>query len=81
MRHRDLLGRALATFEARPTWYRNERARAKYKLGCVLQDAGSLEDGTRLINEAEEIRREILGSDVLPGEERDFDELVMFWSR
>ncbi len=78
---RDLLNQALTVFEARPTWYRNERARTKYKLGCVLQDRGSLDEGSRLINEAEEIRREVVGSNMPPGEERDFDRLVMFWSR
>jgi len=38
----ELLNQALTVFEARPTWYRNERARTKYKLGCVLQDMGQL---------------------------------------
>ncbi|EAQ85334.1 hypothetical protein CHGG_09348 [Chaetomium globosum CBS 148.51] len=77
----ELLNQALALFEARPTWYRNERARTKYKLGCVLQDAGKMDEGSRLINEAEELRREIIGPNVLPGNEREFDRLVMFWSR
>lgn len=78
---RELLNRALAVYEARPTWYRNERARTKYKLGCVLQDMGKMEEGSQLINDAEQIRRDILGPNILPGGERDFDELVMFWSR
>ncbi|KAK0730143.1 hypothetical protein B0H67DRAFT_560920 [Lasiosphaeris hirsuta] len=77
----ELLNRALAVFEARPAWYRNERARTKYKLGCVLQDMGKLKEGTRLVNEAEQIRRDIVGPNALPGDERDFDMLVMFWSR
>ncbi|KAH6658972.1 P-loop containing nucleoside triphosphate hydrolase protein [Truncatella angustata] len=77
----ELLNQALAVFEARPTWYRNERARTKYKLGCVLQDMGKVEDGSQLINEAEQIRRDILGPGVSPGDEHHFDELVMFWSR
>ncbi|KAK0611224.1 P-loop containing nucleoside triphosphate hydrolase protein [Immersiella caudata] len=77
----DLLNQALTIFNARPSWYRNERARTKYKLGCVLQDTGRLAEGTKLINEAEELRREILGAKVPPGEEKDFDSLVMFWSR
>ncbi|KXX77252.1 Protein SERAC1 [Madurella mycetomatis] len=77
----ELLNRALAVYEARPTWYRNERARTKYKLGCVLQDMGKIEEGSQLINDAEQIRRDILGPNVLPGGERDFDALVMFWSR
>ncbi|KAH8203220.1 hypothetical protein TruAng_002625 [Truncatella angustata] len=74
----ELLNQALAVFEARPTWYRNERARTKYKLGCVLQDMGKVEDGSQLINEAEQIRRDILGPGVSPGDEHHFDELVMF---
>ncbi|KAK4443298.1 protein SERAC1 [Podospora aff. communis PSN243] len=77
----NLLNQALAVFNARPEWYRNERARTTYKLGCVLQDSGSLQEGSKLINEAEALRREILLTHVPPGEEKDFDGLVMFWSR
>ncbi|KAI1841737.1 hypothetical protein JX266_012105 [Neoarthrinium moseri] len=77
----DLLHQALCVFDARPTWYRNEISRTKYKLGCVLQDMGKLNEGSQLINDAEQIRRDILGPGVAPGDERNFDELVMFWSR
>ena len=77
----ELLNQALAVFEAQPTWYRNERTRTKHKLDCGLQDARKMEEGSRLINEVQQVRREILGPNVLPGDERNFDRLVMFWSR
>ncbi len=76
-----MLNQALAVFKEHPSWYKNEIARTKYKLGCVLQDSGSFEEGTKLIEEAERLRKEILGQDVESGNERSFDELVMFWSR
>jgi hypothetical protein len=76
-----MLNQALTVFEEHPSWYKNESARTKYKLGCVLQDSGRFEEGTRLIEDAETLRKEILGQDVEPGNERSFDELVMFWSR
>ena len=42
---------------------------------------GRWEEGSVLINEAEEIRKDILGPNVPAGNEHDFDALVMFWSR
>lgn len=64
------------------TLYKNEIARTKYKLGCVLQDSGEILRGQNLICEAEKRRREILpdasDQDV---DEGLFDKLVMFWSR
>lgn len=79
--YRDLLRQALAVFDARPIWYRNERARTMFKLGCVLQDSGNTEEGQLLVKQAEELRREILRATVPPGDEKEFDTLVMFWSR
>ncbi|KAJ8132696.1 hypothetical protein O1611_g931 [Lasiodiplodia mahajangana] len=77
----EMLNQALMVFEEHPQWYRNEISRTKYKLGCVHQDMGGFDEGTRLIREAEALRKEILGSNVPDGDEGNFDELVMFWSR
>jgi hypothetical protein len=40
--------------------HRNEIARTKYKLGCVLQDSGDVSRGRAAIEEAENMRKEIL---------------------
>jgi hypothetical protein len=64
--------------------YRNEIARTLYKLGCVLQDSGKIEEGKGHIDEAEKQYRVIKASDPkesLDLDEQDYDRLVMFWSR
>ena len=62
--------------------YRNEIARTRYKLGCVLQDSGQISEGQAEIVEAQKLRRMILPN-VLDDDvdEESFDRMVMFWSR
>ena len=63
--------------------YKNEIARSTYKLGCVLQKSGAVQDGRRKMEEAELMRWEILGEEAgrATDGESAFDNLVMFWSR
>jgi len=64
--------------------YRNEIARTTYKLGCVLQDSGKIEEGKGKIDDAEKRYRAIKGiadDEALDLDEKDYDGLVMFWSR
>jgi hypothetical protein len=64
--------------------YRNEIARTTYKLGCVLQDSGKIEEGKKHIDEAEKRYRSIRAvgaAEVLDIDEQAYDGLVMFWSR
>ncbi|KAL3419104.1 tetratricopeptide repeat domain-containing protein [Phlyctema vagabunda] len=80
---RTLLHSVIDIFTQEPEYLRNELARAKYKLGCVLQDMGELESGRLEITEAENLRKLIVPQEKwLPatGEEA-YDELIMFWSR
>jgi tetratricopeptide (TPR) repeat protein len=64
------------------SFYQNEIARTKYKLGCVLRDAGQEIEGRKTLLEAEELRKKILGSDCRPARtEEDYNDLLMFWSR
>lgn len=64
--------------------YRNEIARTTYKLGCVLQDSGKIDEGKEKIDDAEKRYRIIKAKAVdeaLDLDEQDYDGLVMFWSR
>lgn len=77
--------KALEIYTAQPVIFKNEVARTKYKLGCVLQDMGgdSVERGTGLIIEAEQLRQDIVPPEKwepAKGEE-DFDDIVQFWTR
>jgi hypothetical protein len=77
----SLLNDALDIYE-KSSLLKNELARSNYKLGCVLQDSGDLEEGTKRIKNAEELRKEILKDEWKQAQgEEDFDRLVMFWSR
>lgn len=74
---------ALDIYTAQPIIFKNEVARTKYKLGCILQDMGYTEKGTDLIKVAEQLRQEIVPPEKwepAKGEE-DFDEIVQFWTR
>ena len=76
-----MLQRALSIYNNDPL-YRNEIARTTYKLGCVLQDSGRISDGQTMIEQAAQLRREILPSAVDDyADEETYDKLVMFWSR
>ena len=80
---RGYLNKALDIYTAQPTIFKNEIARTKYKLGCVLQDMGDNEKGIELIKVAEQLRQEIVPPEKwepAKGEE-DFDEIVQFWTR
>ncbi len=62
--------------------YRNEIARTRYKLGCVLQDSGEISKGRTEIAKAEQLRRDIMPNIIDQEVDEDcFDRLVMFWSR
>ncbi|KAK6527766.1 hypothetical protein TWF694_004746 [Orbilia ellipsospora] len=62
--------------------HKNERARAKYAIGCLLQDMGEIKKGQEEIREADLLRRQLLGDKYYPAaSEKDFDEIVMFWTR
>ncbi len=62
--------------------YRNEIARTRYKLGCVLQDSGEISKGRTEIAKAEQLRRDIVPNIIDQEVDEDcFDRLVMFWSR
>jgi len=77
------LEKALDIYTAQPSIFKNEIARTKYKLGCVLQDMGSNEEGIELMKVAEQLRQEIVAPEKwepAKGEE-DFDEIVQFWTR
>jgi len=62
--------------------YRNEIARTRYKLGCVLQDSGEISKGRTEIAKVEQLRRDIMPNIIDQEVDEDcFDRLVMFWSR
>jgi tetratricopeptide (TPR) repeat protein len=76
------LRKALAIYEKGGVMYRNEIARTTYRLGCVLQDSGKIADGRKEVMAAEKLRQDILGKEWTPAQsERDFEDLVFFWSR
>ena len=78
-----MLKQALEVFRSSKL-YRNETARTTYKLGCVLQDSGKIQEGKKLIDDAEQLYRSIRGigaTDVLDLDEQAYDGIVMFWSR
>lgn len=61
---------------------KNEIARTLFKLGSIHQDLGDLAEGRRCMDEAEDLRREILGNVWTPATSAaDFELLVRFWSR
>ena len=78
-----MLKKALDVYRKHPVFFKNEIARTIYKLGCVLQDAGNLSQGTQLIEEAEQLRREIVPPEHwAPAKyDQDYDEIVQFWTR
>jgi hypothetical protein len=63
--------------------FRSETARATYKLGCVLQDMGSLAQGRSLIEDAETLRKELVAPENWePASNEDpYDGLIICWSR
>jgi hypothetical protein len=76
-----MLETAISIYE-RSRLFRNEAARSNFKYGCVLQDAGEYAEGRKRLLQAEETRRSILGKHwVTTTDEKEFDKLVMFWSR
>ena len=78
-----MLKKALDVYRKNSVFFKNEIARTCYKLGCVYQDAGDLPKGTQLIEEAEQLRREIVPPEHwAPAQyEQDYDEIVQFWTR
>jgi hypothetical protein len=74
---------ALEIYTRKPQLLKNEIARTKYKLGCLLQDMGKHSEGSVLVREAEGIRQQIVPpEDWEPAKgEEDFDNIVQFWTR
>jgi hypothetical protein len=76
------LRKALAIYEKGGVMYRNEIARSTYRLGCVLQDSGKIVEGRKEVMAAEKLRQDILGKEWTSAQsEKDFKDLVFFWSR
>jgi hypothetical protein len=60
---------------------KGEIARTKFKLGLTFKDLGQIEDANVAIQEAEKIRREILGSKYFQSAGEDsYDSLVSPWA-
>ncbi|KAI1084628.1 hypothetical protein F5B20DRAFT_591667 [Whalleya microplaca] len=78
-----VLGKALDIYAEQPKLFKNEIARTKYKMGCVHQDAGKFDEGSKLIREAERSRQDIVPPECweLAEGENAFDEIVQFWTR
>ena len=76
------LEQALETFRMHK-WFKNDLARATYRLGSVFQDMGDLSKGRSLIHEAEILRKELVSPEEwAPATSEDcYDHLIMFWSR
>jgi hypothetical protein len=78
-----MLEKALEIYTRNPEHFQNEISRTRYKRGCIYQDMGERQKGSKEIREAENMRRGVVGSEnwkPAKGEE-DFDAIVQFWSR
>ena len=83
MTPRDMFDRALDIYTSQPRLFKNEIARTQYKKGCLLQDMGNFEEGTKLIRNAEKARQTIVPPEKWEPEhgEEDYDSIVQFWTR
>jgi hypothetical protein len=76
------LRKVLAIYEKDGAMYRNEIARTTYRFECVLQDSSKIADGGKEVMAVEKLGQDILGKEWMPAQsERDFEDLVFFWSR
>jgi hypothetical protein len=72
---------ALAAYEDN-SYYRNECARTKYMLGTIQLEHDDAAAGQANIDAAREMAKQIKpGVDVMEWGEKDYDLLVMPWSR
>lgn len=77
------LDQALKVFLYRP-WFKNEKARTSFQKGKLLESVGRHSEAKPYLREAGAIYRELCPEDPKKREDltmKDFDELVMFWSR
>ncbi len=80
---RSYLDRALRIWGTR-SWYKNQVARTSFLKGTHLLSLGgeAASEGKRWIEQAAALRKEILPNcDMSKASEKDYDELVVFWSR
>lgn len=62
--------------------FQRDIARATWKLGCILQDAGDIAAGRIEIEKAEKARKIELKEDWYPAtSEKDWDSMIIMWSR
>jgi len=74
---------ALDIFSSRP-YYKNELARTTYKHGQMLHDKGDLPAAEAEFAKAFRLRKSLRPKDIRGRadlSERDYDDLVIFWSR
>lgn len=78
------LNKALTIYSGGKGHYQRKReiARTTFKLGLVYWEKADKKVASTLIDKAQQLRKEILGTAWVPAETEDgFDELVSIWAR